>query len=123
MNSKFYSKNKQLHKINTKNLQRKNSTTSMIQFAHLNNNNNNLVNNNNNNNNNNNGNSHGDEDELGASGNIYNEHRSHLEQDKKARKELDTFILEDELYDPILIPDLNDANANNNNVSNLYNNS
>nr|CAG8531709.1 6357_t:CDS:10 [Entrophospora candida] len=64
---------------------------------------------------------HEDEDELGASGNIYNEHRSHLEQDKKARKELDTFILEDELYDPISIPDLNDANTNNNNVNRIRN--
>ncbi|CAG8817957.1 15463_t:CDS:1, partial [Racocetra persica] len=42
------------------------------------------------------------EEELGAPINIYQEHRGHLEQDKKARTELDIQILKDDLYDPVL---------------------
>ncbi|CAG8760242.1 216_t:CDS:2 [Acaulospora morrowiae] len=42
-----------------------------------------------------------DEEELGTPINIYREHRGHLEQDKKARIELDTQILKDDLYVPV----------------------
>ncbi|CAJ0752034.1 6564_t:CDS:2 [Entrophospora sp. SA101] len=58
-----------------------------------------------------------DEEELGAPVNIYHEHRSHLEQDKKARIELDTHMLKDELYDPISTSDLNTTNATINNMN------
>ncbi|CAJ0834581.1 19242_t:CDS:2 [Entrophospora sp. SA101] len=60
-----------------------------------------------------------DEEELGAPVNIYHEHRSHLEQDKKARIELDTHMLKDELYDPISTSDLNTTNATINNMNTL----
>ncbi|CAG8483965.1 10528_t:CDS:2, partial [Dentiscutata heterogama] len=43
-----------------------------------------------------------EEEGLGAPINIYREHRGHLEQDKKARTELDIQILKDDLYDPVL---------------------
>ncbi|CAG8448039.1 8665_t:CDS:2 [Cetraspora pellucida] len=43
-----------------------------------------------------------DEEGLGTPINIYQEHRGHLEQDKKARTELDIQILKDDLYDPVL---------------------
>lgn len=44
-----------------------------------------------------------DEEELGTPINIYREHRGHLEQDKKARIELDTQILKDDLYVPVQV--------------------
>ncbi|CAG8639482.1 10369_t:CDS:2 [Acaulospora colombiana] len=45
-----------------------------------------------------------DEEELSTPIiNIYREHRGHLEQDKKARTELDTQILKDDLYIPVRV--------------------
>ncbi|KAF0544024.1 hypothetical protein F8M41_003127 [Gigaspora margarita] len=41
-----------------------------------------------------------DDDEFDTPVNIYREHKNHLEQDKRVRKELDTQILDD-LYEPI----------------------
>ncbi|CAG8809019.1 20736_t:CDS:1, partial [Cetraspora pellucida] len=41
-----------------------------------------------------------DEDEFYTPVNIYREHKTHLEQDKRVRKELDTQMLDD-LYEPI----------------------
>ncbi|KAF0532731.1 hypothetical protein F8M41_011020 [Gigaspora margarita] len=43
-----------------------------------------------------------EEEGLGTPINIYREHRGHLEQDKRARTELDIQILKDDLYDPVL---------------------
>ncbi|CAG8616689.1 9216_t:CDS:1 [Scutellospora calospora] len=42
-----------------------------------------------------------DDEEFCAHVNIYREHKSHLEQDKKARTELDIEALDDDLYEPI----------------------
>ncbi|CAB4383924.1 unnamed protein product [Rhizophagus irregularis] len=42
-----------------------------------------------------------EEEELGAPINIYHENRGHLEEDKKARTELDTDILNNDLYCPV----------------------
>ncbi|CAG8752588.1 19140_t:CDS:1, partial [Racocetra persica] len=41
-----------------------------------------------------------DDDEFYTPVNIYREHKNHLEQDKRVRKELDTQMLDD-LYEPI----------------------
>ncbi|CAG8468547.1 9084_t:CDS:1 [Dentiscutata heterogama] len=41
-----------------------------------------------------------DDDEFDTPVNIYREHKNHLEQDKRVRKELDTQIFDD-LYEPI----------------------
>ncbi|CAG8674626.1 2778_t:CDS:1, partial [Paraglomus occultum] len=45
------------------------------------------------------------EDELGTPVNIYLEHRDHLEQDKKARVDLDTKLIKESLYVPNVSPD------------------
>src|SRR6266540_3808729 len=42
-----------------------------------------------------------EEEELGAPINIYQEHRGDLEEDKKSRTELDTEIVNDDLYCPV----------------------
>ncbi|KAF0446145.1 hypothetical protein F8M41_002975 [Gigaspora margarita] len=42
-----------------------------------------------------------DYDEELSSVNIYREHRGYLEQDKKARIELNTQIIKDDLYEPV----------------------
>ncbi|KAF0509735.1 hypothetical protein F8M41_018534 [Gigaspora margarita] len=42
-----------------------------------------------------------DDDEFCALVNIYREHKRHLEQDKKARTQLDIQTLDNELYEPV----------------------
>ncbi|RIA93732.1 hypothetical protein C1645_803903 [Glomus cerebriforme] len=83
-----------------------------------------------------------DEEELETPINIYHENRGRLEEDKKARTELDTDILNDDLYCPVQQQEINNnptsrglnigrfasffprfsfSNNNNNNNNNNYN--
>jgi hypothetical protein len=52
-----------------------------------------------------------EEEELGAPINIYNEPRGRLEEDKRARTELDTDILNNDLYCPVQQKEVNDNTA------------
>ena len=60
-----------------------------------------------------------EEEEFVAPINIYHEHRNHIEEDKKARTELDTEILDDDLYCPVQQREVNNTTSKEFNTENF----
>lgn len=60
-----------------------------------------------------------EEEEFVAPINIYHEHRNQIEEDKKARTELDTEMLDDDLYCPVQQREVNNTTSKEFNTENF----